>query len=114
MKFRLVEDFNEDLQQKLQETEKEHKEALEEIETYFNEQEFTKEDKLNGISFNKSLSEDDFSYEAQFYIDKTNYDYSGYVLVNNDKNNKSNFSVKGDSSTLVDAASQLINHITEM
>ena len=98
MKFILVEDLETDLQ--LEEEQKEQ--VTTELIELFEENDFTSNTTVNGINFESTVGD----IYASFYIDN-NLNYKGYVT---DKSiNKSNYSVKGQMSNVLNAANKFIN-----
>lgn len=110
MRFRLREELNEDtLQQNLKNKKEEQKNILNELSQQFEKENFEKQDDLNGITFVKNDNKEESTTITQFYIDKTDFTYSGYISTETDQDSKINFSIKGDTDNIIDGANKLID-----
>lgn len=108
MKFRLVEHIDEEeLQEQLQEDYQEEQKILSEVRERLSEEGFDEKQKLNGIAFTKDYEKDKLNFHAQFYVDTTTFDYSAYTSTDDDIN-ATNFTVKGNQDTILDAVSKLL------
>lgn len=87
--------------------------TINEVTDILSENEFSLEDTLNGMSFNKIIDKNDHSVNCQFYIDRNRNTYSSYVTTNDDTNN-SNYSQKGSLEDSVIAVNNFIKYINNM
>lgn len=108
MKFRLVEHIDEyELQEMLQEDYAEEQSILSEVRDALDAEGFEEKQKLNGIAFTKDYKKNNLDFHAQFYVDTTTFDYSAYTSTD-DNTNSTNFSLKGNQDTILDAVSKLV------
>lgn len=103
MKFRLLEDLEDDLIQQKQEV----RNITSILQDLFSEAGFIEKDSINGIAFENK----DGNIRASFYIDD-NLNYKGYV--NDDTENSTNLSVKGNINQVVEAANKIINEFNQI
>lgn len=107
MKFRLVEDLQEDLQDRQAERE----EVLQQVREKLEQEDFIEQKKMNGIAFSKNIQKDNYTLIAQFYIDTTTYDYSAYISTD-ENDNTSDYSLKGKFEDIINGASKLVHQLT--
>ena len=100
MKFRLCEDLQEDLNER----EKERNEIIDKISQMLNDIDFEEKTTLNGISFQKSIDD----IQCQFYIDKDKNKFNSYITDATD-NNSYTFSQNGELENSVEACSKFIS-----
>lgn len=90
MKFRLLEDLEDDLINK----NNRRKEIINIIRNSLTEQGFKENEELNGVAFNKDVEISDTIFYCEFYLDLDNNKYKSYV--SNDSDNKVMFTQEGD------------------
>lgn len=111
MKFRLVEHINEEeLQAQLQEDYEHEQSILDQVRDILTAEDFKETKELNGISFSKDLSRDDFTSNAQFYVDTTTFEYSAYITTD-DETNSTSYSAKGDIENIIPAVERFITQL---
>ena len=111
MKFRLVEHIDEEqLQAQLQEDYEHEQSILEQVRDMLTAEDFEETRELNGVSFKKEFNKDEFTFNAQFYVDTTTFEYSAYITTD-DENNSTSYSAKGDIDNIVPAVDKFINQL---
>ena len=113
MKFRLVEEYEQDPQlvEDVQEERNKNLELLDEVRQILTQEDFEEERKLNGVAFTKTFDIDGLEFRAQFYVDTTTFDYTTYVQEEEDKRS-ANYTSKGTVDKLVTAAKRFVFEIS--
>lgn len=99
-----------DLEQELKDKFNEAEDIIDVVSVIMDENDFSIENKLNGIAFNKSLERDDYTIDCQFYIDTDRNTYSTYVT-SNSEDNTVNYTQKGSLKDAEKAALNFIHYI---
>lgn len=99
-----------ELEQELKDKFNETEDIIDVVSDIMNENDFSIENKLNGIAFNRTLKRDDYDIDCQFYIDTLKNTYSTYVT-SNSEDNTVNYTQKGQLKDAQKAAINFINYI---
>ena len=96
-----------ELEQELKDKFNETEDIIDVVSDIMNENDFSIENKLNGIAFNRTLKRDDYDIDCQFYIDTLKNTYSTYVKGKREEN----LVIKTQKGQLKDAEKAAISFI---
>lgn len=97
----------EDLENNLEERNREQQSAIDEVSSLFDDAGFIKETKPNTISFESAIE----NVKALFSVDNTKYSYKAYITSEGD--NSVTYSARGDIDGMVDAAIKFLEQWAE-